>query len=77
MKGQYTTMQSRTNGIVNDFLPKMKAAWVTQVEKDKWKDPAGDKQAVLDEKKEHRNFIESIEDFETKCNGLPVWTNPL
>jgi chitinase len=29
MKGQYTTMQSKTNGLVNDYLPKMKAAWVT------------------------------------------------
>ncbi|KAH7160985.1 hypothetical protein EDB81DRAFT_924239, partial [Dactylonectria macrodidyma] len=77
MKGQYTTMQSKTNGLVNNFLPKMKAAWVTQAEKDKWKDAAGDTQAVLDEKKEHRDFIKSIEDFETKWNGLPAWTNPL
>lgn len=77
MKGQYTTMQSKTNGLVNNFLPKIKAAWVTQAEKDKWKDAAGDTQAVLDEKKEHRDFIKSIEDFETKWNGLPAWTNPL
>ncbi|KAJ3489561.1 hypothetical protein NLG97_g5968 [Lecanicillium saksenae] len=77
MKGQYTTMQSKTNGLVNDFLPKMKAAWVTQAEKDKWKDAAGDTPAQLAEKKDHRNFIKSIEDFETKWNGLPAWTNPL
>ncbi|KAJ3498239.1 hypothetical protein NLG97_g1283 [Lecanicillium saksenae] len=42
MKGQYTTMQSKTNGLINNFLLKMKAAWVTQVEKDKWKDAPGD-----------------------------------
>ncbi|EGX87924.1 hypothetical protein CCM_09547 [Cordyceps militaris CM01] len=77
MKGQYTTMQSKTNGLVNNFLPKMKAAWVTQAEKEKWKDAAGDNKAVLDEKREHRDFIKSIEDFETKWNGLPTWTNPL
>lgn len=77
MKGQYTTVQSKTNGLVNNFLPKMKAAWVTQAEKDKWKDAAGDTQAVLDEKKVHRDFIKSIEDFDTKWNGLPAWTNPL
>jgi chitinase len=77
MKGQYTTMQSKTNGLVNSFLPKMKAAWVSQAEKDKWKDAPGDAQAVLDEKKEHRDFIKSIEDFETKWKGLPAWTNPL
>ncbi|GKT49647.1 chitotriosidase-1 [Colletotrichum spaethianum] len=41
MKGQYTTMQSKTNGLVNNYLPKMKAAWVTQAEKDKWKDAPG------------------------------------
>jgi chitinase len=77
MKGQYTTMQSKTNSLVNDYLPKMKAAWVTQAEKDKWKDAPGDSKAKLEEKKAHRDFIKSIEDFETKWNGLPAWTNPL
>lgn len=77
MKGQYTTMQSKTNGLVNNFLPKMKAAWTTQAEKTRWTDAPGDTPAVLDEKKQHRAFIKAIEDFETKWNGLPAWTNPL
>lgn len=77
MRGQYTTMQSKTNGLVNDFLPMMKAAWVTQAEEDKWEDAAGDSPTVAAEKKEHRNFIKAIKDFETHWNGLPAWTNPL
>ena len=77
MKGQYTTMQAKTNGLVNDFLPKMINTWTTKAEKDKWEDAAGDTQTVADEKKEHRNFIKAIEDFNTKWKGLPAWTNPL
>ncbi|KAK1992452.1 hypothetical protein LX36DRAFT_674544 [Colletotrichum falcatum] len=77
MKGQYTAMQSKTEGLVKDFLPKMVAAWTTQAEKDRWKDAPSDSPATLAEKQEHRAFIKSIEDFETKWNGLPAWTNPL
>ncbi|OHF04585.1 hypothetical protein CORC01_00056 [Colletotrichum orchidophilum] len=77
MKGQYTIMQSKTNGLITNFLPMMTATWVTPAEKAKWVDVAGDSQAVLDNKREHRAFIQSIEDFETTWNGLPAWTNPL
>lgn len=77
MKGQYTTMQSRTNGLVNDFLPEMKKVWVTQAEKDKWKDVVGDSTTVAAEKQAHRAFIKSIEDFKTNWDALPPWTNPL
>ena len=77
MKGQYTTMQSKTIGLVDNYLPKMKDAWTMQAEKAKWEDAPGDSQAVLDNKREHRNFIKAIEDFETTWNGLPTWRNPL
>lgn len=77
MKGQYTRMQSKTEGLVNNFLPKMKAAWVTQAEKAKWQDGPNTSPAQQIVNKEHRDFIKSIEDFETKWNGLPQWNNPL
>ncbi|EUC34079.1 glycoside hydrolase family 18 protein [Bipolaris zeicola 26-R-13] len=77
MKGQYTRMQSKTEGLVNNFLPKMKAAWVTQAEKAKWQDGPNTSPAQQIVSKEHRDFIKSIEDFETKWNGLPQWNNPL
>ncbi|KAJ3960206.1 hypothetical protein N0V92_003183 [Colletotrichum tropicale] len=77
MKGQYTTMVSKTEGLVNDFLPKMKKLWASQAEKDKWKDDPKDTAAVTTTKKEHQNFIKAIEDFDTKWNALPKWRNPL
>ncbi|KAF0317756.1 glycosyl hydrolases family 18 protein, partial [Colletotrichum asianum] len=77
MKGQYTTMVFKTEGLVNDFLLKMKNLWASQAEKDKWKDDPKDTAAVTSTKKEHQNFIKAIEDFHTKWNALPKWTNPL
>lgn len=71
MKGRYTNMQSKTNGLVTQSLPMMKTVWVTQAEKDKWKDATSDTQAVLLEKKEHRNFIKAIKDFEENGTGYP------
>ncbi|CAI0650579.1 unnamed protein product [Colletotrichum noveboracense] len=77
MKGQYTTMISKTEGLVNDFLPMMKNLWASQAEKDKWKDDPKDTAAVTATKKERQNFIKAIEDFDKKWNALPKWTNPL
>jgi chitinase len=71
MQGQYDTMISKTEGLVNDWLPKMVAAWATKAEKDKWKnDQTTDGIA-------HQNFIKSLEDFDKGWKGLPKWTNPL
>ncbi|WDK22883.1 hypothetical protein CGRA01v4_14174 [Colletotrichum graminicola] len=75
MKGQYTAMQSKTNGLVDDSLLLMKRAWVTAAEKEKWEDKPNDSPAKLAEDKEYWDFIQAIEDFETKWNGLPAWTN--
>ncbi|KAJ6785998.1 hypothetical protein PWT90_07634 [Aphanocladium album] len=77
MKGQYTTMQSKTRGLVNDWLPKLKKAWCSQAEKDKWEAKPTDSGTLKTEKEEHRAFIKAIEDFDTKWNGLAVWNNPL
>lgn len=77
MKGQYTTMVSKTKGLVNDFLPMMKNLWASQAEKDKWKDDPKETAAVTATKKERQNFIKAIEDFDKKWNALPMWTNPL
>ncbi|KAF1922183.1 glycoside hydrolase family 18 protein, partial [Didymella exigua CBS 183.55] len=77
MKAKYTTMQARTNLLVNTWLPRMKAVYVTQAEKDRWRDATNDSPAVLVEKKEHRDFIAAIEKFDTEWTALPAWTNPL
>lgn len=47
MNGQYTAMQSKTKGLVNQWVPKMEAAHATQAEKDKWKDASSDPPVVL------------------------------
>jgi chitinase len=77
MKGKYLLMQARTNSLVNTWLPILTNQYASQAEKNRWADQQGDSQAVLDEKKKRREFIEAIEKFNTEWTALPQWTNPL